>query len=509
MTDRIAWRRSILVFVLCAPLALGVGYLLAMPLDNLNLALLGCLTLLIASPILLRWHHALLISTWNAALVFPLSPQPRVWVVFAGISLSISTLGYILTKKSKPLFVPSVALPLLLLLAVMAITSRLTGGFGGGDMWGQKRYFTSFAAIFGFFALTSQAIPKGRRMLFSTLFFGAAISNMIPDLLYLGGPPLYFLFSFFQVDIASTQAFSVGEMVRFTGFAIGGQAVCNVLIMRNGILGMCDLSKYWRLLFFLLFLGLSLLGGYRSMVVMAALVGAAVFCFEGLLKTRYVFIFSLAVTLSLAFVVGFADRMPLSIQRSLSVLPLELDPTVERDAAGTTDWRLQIWRVMIPQIPRYLWVGKGYAYSAADSFLTTEATMRGLAASYEEILVSGNYHSGPLTLIIPFGIFGVIAFAWFCLSGFRVLYRNYRFGDPEIKKVNIFLISYFSAYLVFFLSVYGQFDMDLCMFTGMVGFSIALNGGVAKSKPVVDASNRDDAAADHSPAIPGMASAES
>src|SRR5882672_956273 len=119
MTDGLALRRGLLVFGLSVPVALGIGYMLAMPLDTLNLGILFSLTLLIASPILLRWHHALLVSTWNAAIVFPLSPQPRIWVIFAGISLGISLLNHMLHKKNKLLFIPSVAWPLLLFVAVM------------------------------------------------------------------------------------------------------------------------------------------------------------------------------------------------------------------------------------------------------------------------------------------------------------------------------------------------------------------------------------------------------
>ena len=509
MTDGIAWRRGLVAFGLSVPLAVGVGYLLAMPLDSVSLAMLGSLALLIASPILLRWHHALLVCTWNAVIVFPVSTQPRIWVVFAGISLGISLLNYVLSKKIKLSFVPSVVWPLLFLAVVMGVTARLTGGFGGGDMWGQKRYFTAFTAILGFFAITAQVIPKGRRMLYACLFFGAGITHIVQDLLFLAGPSFYFLFSIFGTDVVASQAFSTDAMVRFAGFAVGGQAACLLMLMRYGIRGLCDLTKWWRLIAFFFCFGFSLLGGFRSVIVVDALVILAVFFYEGLFRTRYAFILLLSTTLLLTLVVGFADRLPLSIQRTLSVLPLELDPRAERDAAGTSDWRWQIWKVMYPQIPRYLILGKGYAYSGTDAYLMTEASSRGLAPSYETIFISGAYHSGPLTLIIPFGIFGALAFVWFCVSGFRILYLNYRFGDPEIKKVNVFLISYFSAYLLFFLSVYGQFDQDLYVFTGLVGFSIALNGGVAKGKTIsnasVDARSEDDSL----PAIRSVASIDS
>jgi hypothetical protein len=110
--------------------------------------------------------------------------------------------------------------------------------------------------------------------------------------------------------------------------------------------------------------------------------------------------------------------------------------------------------------------------------LTQEAQRRGFYSSYETTLINGNYHSGPLTLIIPFGILGVLAFAVFCWNSLRLLWSNYRFGEASMARTNTFLLAYFTGRLVFFLIFYGQFDADLMLFTGTVGLSICLNGGV-------------------------------
>ena len=75
-------------------------------------------------------------------------------------------------------------------------------------------------------------------------------------------------------------------------------------------------------------------------------------------------------------------------------------------------------------------------------------------------------------------IFGFLAFFWFCLASIRVLYANYRYGESHLRMVNTFLLPYFCARLLFYLTVYGQFDLDFVIFTGTVGLSIALNDGV-------------------------------
>jgi hypothetical protein len=101
---------------------------------------------------------------------------------------------------------------------------------------------------------------------------------------------------------------------------------------------------------------------------------------------------------------------------------------------------------------------------------------------YEDTLISGNYHNGILTLIIPFGIWGFAAFLWFCGSSMSVLIRNLRYGDPSLKMINTFLLTCFSARLIYYFVFYGQFDSDLFQFTGTIGMSIALNGGVCSPK---------------------------
>jgi hypothetical protein len=93
-------------------------------------------------------------------------------------------------------------------------------------------------------------------------------------------------------------------------------------------------------------------------------------------------------------------------------------------------------------------------------------------------MISSDYHQGILTLIIPFGIWGTLAFLAFCAASLRVLYRNYRYSPPEMRLMNTFLLSYFTGRLIFYVILYGEFDLDLMIFTGVIGMSLSLNGGI-------------------------------
>src|SRR5688500_7509629 len=106
----------------------------------------------------------------------------------------------------------------------------------------------------------------------------------------------------------------------------------------------------------------------------------------------------------------------------------------------------------MPEVPKYLLVGKGFTFNTTYYALIQEARLRGYQFDLsEDILISGHYHNGLLTTIIPFGIWGVIGFIWFCVASLRVLLRNYRHGDSTLKNVNTFLLSFFIARLIYYL----------------------------------------------------------
>ena len=83
-------------------------------------------------------------------------------------------------------------------------------------------------------------------------------------------------------------------------------------------------------------------------------------------------------------------------------------------------------------------------------------------------------------MVIPFGIWGLIAWIWFSAAGLRVLYRNYRYGDPALRNINTFLFAAFLGRMLMFWIIVGGFYLDLLYNVGLLGLAISLNGGVAK-----------------------------
>jgi len=77
MTNASSLFRSLLVYTICVPLAVFLGYVMATgtsgaawPLfDPTTSIVVGLLLFLLVLPLLLRWHHAWLITSWNFSVV--------------------------------------------------------------------------------------------------------------------------------------------------------------------------------------------------------------------------------------------------------------------------------------------------------------------------------------------------------------------------------------------------------------------------------------------------------
>src|SRR6516225_3165603 len=109
MTNATSVLRSLVVYGLCLPLAVILGYLLATPLENSTFAVVGVVLFVLTIPMFLRWHHPWLIAAWNmSAIVFFLPGRPPLWIALTAISLGILILQYTINRNVKFLNVPPV-----------------------------------------------------------------------------------------------------------------------------------------------------------------------------------------------------------------------------------------------------------------------------------------------------------------------------------------------------------------------------------------------------------------
>jgi len=490
MNNASAILRSLAVYAVCVPLALIIGYLLANQWDYSTFALGGIFVGLLALPILLRWHYPLLLLSWNTGIVIPFfKGSPSLCLVMIAISFGLAILHRAVNPQQRFINVPQITAPLLVLIAVILVTAKLTGGFGlrafGSEVMGGKKYVWLVVYILGFFALTAQVIPKERAYLFVGLYILGAMAQMVGDFLPVIPSSLYFIFWFFPPSMNGFMGdFELG-VTRLVGTGAAGFAITSWLLARHGLRGIFVTVNLWRPALFFLGSLMIFLGGFRSAILTLLGYCLLLFFVEGLHRTRALYVGILACLLGAALVVPLADKLPFTFQRALAFLPLQLKADAVLSAQDSSDWRIRMWQSLLPEIPKYFWLGKGYVISQQDfQMMDRDTAFKAFDAGEQGLALAGDYHNGGLSVIIPFGIWGVIAFLWLMAAGFWVAYRNYRYGDPNLRTLNNFLwISY--IYLCFrFFVVFGSFSSDMLYFSGLLGLSIALNGGVCRPAPV-------------------------
>lgn len=475
--------RSLLVYGLCLPLALFLGYLLANPLDFVTFVVVGAVFLLLTAPLFLKYYHVWLLATWNmSVVVFFLPGRPQLWMLITAIGLGIAVLQYILSREHRLISVPSLTWPLLAIAAVVLLTAQMTGGIGmrsfGSNVYGGKRYFLMLLAILGYFVMVSRTIPFKKANLYVALFFLGSCTMVVGSTAGMLPSSFSWLYVIFPIEnLGYLSNITQSLMTRSWGLALLSLGVFCAMLTKYGVQGILDLQRPYRLFFFLGFVFIGLLGGFRSVLIIYIMTFGILLYLEGMMRTRLLPAMVLTVILGGALLTAFATSLPLSVQRSLAFLPIRIDPIAKLDAQASSEWRIRMWKNVLPEIPQNLFVGKGYLFSSTDDWMYQ---FKGGEEGARGSELVGDYHNGPLSVILPFGLPGVLTFCWFLFACGRALYRNYKFSIPEYRIINTFLFAYFVARVIFFFAVFGSLYSDLAMFTGIVGLSVSLNGGVSQ-----------------------------
>ena len=385
--------RSLILYVVCVVLAIIVGCSLTNPLTYSTFAVVGIIALMLVFPLLLRWHYPLLLFAWYTSItLFFIKGMPTVWLTLVALSLGISVMHRALSKDMHFIRVPQITWPLICMIGVVVATAKLTGGFGlrifGSEIYGGRKYIFLLVGILSYFALTAQRVPANRIRLYVTLFFIGGLTLIIGDLFSVAPSSLQFIFWFFPPSIYTTGEFQLGE-TRLGGFTGAGLAVLYCLMAIYGIRGIFLSRKVWRQFLFALAFVMIFLGGFRSAILEFGVVFTLVFFLERMHRTKLFLVFLFAGILMAVALVPLAPHLPFTFQRSLAFLPLKLDPAARLSAQDSLNWRIEMWKALLPQVPRHLLLGKGFAITHEDyemmgwnsPFQTVDASQQGLALS--------------------------------------------------------------------------------------------------------------------------------
>ena len=484
--------RMLVIYSLCIPLAALVGWMLTDQLDYGTLGFFGLIAALLGSPLIIRYHYGLMVLGLSAPIYcFFLQGNPPLWQVVVLLSLGVAVIDRTLNSDKRFLSVPVMTWPMLFVVAVTLMTAELTGGIGlkalGGGTGGGKKYISILIGVATYFALTSRVIPKEKRKLFIGLFFLSGLPAFVGDLFPLLPSPLNYVNLLIPptgVNGTDTEV-SLGT-TRLGAFSATASTIVTYLLVRHGLRGIFTINHPLRLLLFLVMFALTLLGGFRTVMISYIAIFTLLFFLERLYRTQMLLVVVFGLLVGAVVVVPFADKLPRTFQRAVSFIPgIKVDAEVAADAEGSKKWREDIWRDTWPKVPQYLLLGKGYGLSVEDFTMMGDGTFSNqhlIDNSENSLAISGDYHNGPLSTLMPFGVWGAIAYLWMAGASMFVLYRNFRYGDPELKTVNAYLLAA-CLYCIFgFCFVFGGYSDAPGFFARFAGFSIALNWCVCGPK---------------------------
>lgn len=481
--------RALIVYAICVPASILVGFLVTDPTQQQSIFVVALVMGLLVFPILIKWHYPLLLFSWSLPITLFFVPgHPYVFLPMVAISLTISTIEKILDRSRPSLSVPSVRWALFFFLAVVLFTAKLTGGFGlrsmGSGVYGGKKYVFLIVGILAFFAVAARPIAKKYANRYMTMFVMGGILWIISDLYSIMPDSFRFIYLFippaqFATDTAGS-SLVIGQ-TRLAGISGAAGAIFYLMLARNGFRGNLLTGKLWRPAILILAALAIPLGGFRSFILSALLTVAVIFYLEKLHRTGMMLVVLMMGILGSALLVPITPHLPYTFQRALAFLPLDISVEARMDADDSTEWRLSMWEALLPQIPKYLVLGKGYAFSSETydfSMAGNNPARRVFDAADDPLALASDFHSGPLSIVIPLGLWGVVAWLWFWIAGFFVVWRNYRNGDPDLRHINNFILAFYCVKGFMFLFIAGDMVSDMSSFSGLAGLSVAFNHGV-------------------------------
>ncbi|MFH0909277.1 MAG: hypothetical protein V1929_10980 [bacterium] len=382
----------------------------------------------------------------------------------------------------------------LLGLAFVLLFTASVRGFGlrilGDSKWGGAQYIQLFIGIGLVFATRDINVsPKLWRRCVVALCLLSTLPSLAQAIYALSGGRFYYQYYFIVPDYGA-----VGYMRGLqAGSGLTRMQIANVT--SSYIFTLALLARSWRksFLFCMALIVASFLlagiSGHRIAVVYNLMV-AGVFALmrrNTPLFTRLITPYTLVLGVALVVLALSAQELPLSFQRSLSWIPfIQLSPEATLDASGTISWRFDVWRLMLEEIPKYLLLGKGFAFSASD--LPTFFNGQHLMNSNDFVMTSRNYHNGMLSLLLDLGAAGFACGVGFSIAALRMQWKNLNsaWHDTTLGHFHRVMFACFVAQIVVYFVLAG----GATSFVGFFVYFIVMEGLVAADKKTADAPAR-------------------
>jgi hypothetical protein len=390
--------------------------------------------------------------------------------------------------------------------AAVVLMTMYVRGFGvrmlGGESWGGARYFHLLIGLAFYPVSDSIVLTRKQWRIAIILYFVAGLLPSLAECVYLlSGGSMYKLYYFVKAEgvsaLGSLSALHEGrEMVRF------------------------QTSKYVALLFVLAISLYPFRGKYRVIIIGSAVLA---FAFAGLSGHRSTVVYLLLLIpavmyfssrrvpvgilgayaglllVALVYLRFAGTTLPMASQRAFSVMPFaRISSDARLSAEATTQWRIDLWRQLLRYVPRYWLIGRGFAFDPG----VIGSTGGRIGHTVEYAIATHNYHSGPLSLLIDFGVFGFV-FASAIIAGgavHHVRLLSARWNDPGLSRMHRVILASYCVNVFRFYCIHGDaagsmiaFLLQLAMLNGFYMTDLAVG--------------REEAGAQDEPGLPPLPAA--
>lgn len=163
---------------------------------------------------------------------------------------------------------------------------------------------------------------------------------------------------------------------------------------------------------------LVLISGYRSQLLSVA----AIFLIASYFRKGFADVMTALAGMFLAVLAlilfNSVHPLPLPMQRSLSFLPGNWDAYAVADAAGSTEWRVQMWKDVLKgtQYIHDKVMGDGFGFSRNELSAMERQLYSTGQMQQEDSMIIGAFHNGPLSAIRFVGVVGLVLYYAFLIS---------------------------------------------------------------------------------------------
>ena len=291
------------------------------------------------------------------------------------------------------------------------------------SMVGGRPYF-EIALAFGAFVVLSRVqitdfVAKIFPLFFVIPAWCVAILDVIGRLVPQTAYPLAMMYSGVgsrSVGGVLSEEAQLGES-RFTGMQNAGLSSVLALCAKYNPITMISPLYPLRLLLIAASFGAIFLSGYRSVLLFAIVAFVLSSLLRGHVRDLWVAGSGMLIlVVSLIFLQGSVLQLPRTMQRTLCWLPGDWDQAALADAENSSRWRFEMWGWAWndDRILRDRTWGQGFGLSIDDMNLIASSLVAGGGGASllggsdrENFLITGTFHSGPLSTIKYIGVVGL------------------------------------------------------------------------------------------------------